>query len=85
MLATLGRALVRHGGQTGGPSERVEARISGDDAEPLRGLFLTGLDDLASPTRRRALSSRCSHVRHLMPKFTNHSTDHDKPLPVAGT
>ncbi|BBZ51175.1 hypothetical protein MHEI_28920 [Mycobacterium heidelbergense] len=48
MLSTLGLALVRHGAQTGGPFERIEARISGDNAEPLRGSFPTDLDDITS-------------------------------------
>ena len=48
MLSTLGRALVQHVLQTGGPVERVEPRISGDNTEPLRGLFPTYPDDLAS-------------------------------------
>jgi hypothetical protein len=54
MLPTLARALVRHGGRTGGPVERVEARISGDNAEPLRGSFRTDLDDIASRTNAAA-------------------------------
>src|ERR1700687_244607 len=55
------RALVRHGGQTGGPVVRVEPRISGDDAEPLRGSFPTDLDGIASRLDAAARLTIASH------------------------
>jgi hypothetical protein len=48
MLATLGRALVGRGGQTGGPVGRIDPRIGGDNDEPLRGSFSTELDGIAA-------------------------------------
>jgi hypothetical protein len=61
MLPTLERALLQDGGQTGGSVERVEARISGDDAEPLRGSFPTDLDGIASRLDAAARLTIASH------------------------
>lgn len=56
MRPTLGRAPVLQGGQARGPVERVGPRISGEDAEPLRGSFPEGLDGIASRLDARGAS-----------------------------
>jgi hypothetical protein len=53
--------VFQHALQTGGPVERVEARISGDDAEPLRGSFPTDLDGIASRLDAAARLTIASH------------------------
>jgi len=61
MLPTLGSPCVRHGGQTGSPVERVEPRISGDDAEPLRGSLPTDPGGIASRLDAAARLTIASH------------------------
>jgi hypothetical protein len=61
---------VQHGGRTGGPVERVEPRISGNNPEPLRGSFPTNLDDIAS---RLNAASRVTIAGHGVPSDTKQS------------
>jgi hypothetical protein len=81
MLPTL-QSRIQHGGRTGGPVERVEPRISGDNAEPLLGSFPTDLDGLASRLDVAARLTSPARVRHLMPK--NHRPQHLPQQATAG-
>jgi hypothetical protein len=84
MLPTL-QAAFSMVGRTGGPVERVEPRISGDNAEPGRRPVSDRSVRHRFPTRRRSPSDyREPRCVIWCQKIADHSTDQNKPRPVGG-